>query len=280
MGEKHLSLDNRFKIGFVINTGFMFIEFLFGVLTGSLVLLADAAHNLTDSITLIISWLGNRFGKKPADTGHTFGHGRVMVITAFINGTILVAISALIFFEAYQRLIHPVEVRGGIIAVVAVIGIFANGAVAWLFRNARSDINVKAAFTNMFFDMVFSIATMFAGILIFLTHKNWIDPVISAGVGVGLLYAAFGIMKQATNIFLEGVPPDVDLEKVQNLIQDNPGVKAVKDLYAWSISSSEFVVCCSIEPTDRDYNNLVRLSRVLKLQLEKQGFQTVIIEVT
>ncbi len=278
MHAKDLSINNRFKLGFFINTAFMLFEFTIGLLTGSLVLLADATHNLTDSITLVISWLGNRIGKKPADASHTLGHGRVEVLTAFVNSTILVAISLFIFYEAYQRLIHPVEVRGGIIAVVALIGIFANGTVALLFRKYKSDINVKAAYTNMAFDMIFSIASMFAGILILFTGESWIDPVISIGVGFGLLYAAVGILRQATNIFLEGVPSDVDLEKVRNTIYSDPGVKEVKNLYVWAVSSSEYILCCAIVPKGSSFDQIQETSAGLRKKLQSSGYSKVIIE--
>lgn len=278
MSAKSLSINGRFKLGFLINTVFMLFEFTVGLFTGSLVLVADATHNLTDSITLVISWLGNRVSKKPADSSHTLGHGRVEVLTAFVNSTILAAISLLIFYEAYQRLVHPVGVKGGIIAVVALIGIFANGTVALLFRKYKSDINVKAAYTNMAFDMIFSVASMIAGVLILLTNQSWIDPIISIGVGFGLLYAAFGILRQATNIFLEGVPPDVDLDKVRATILSDSGVKEVKNLFVWAISSNEYILCCTIVPKSSTFFKIQDTSASLRKKLKNSGYSKVIIE--
>lgn len=279
MFTKNSTINDRFKLGFIINTAFMLFELTVNIFTGSLVLLADATHNLTDSITLIISWLGSRISKKPADANHTLGHGRVEVLTAFINSTILVAISIFIFYGAYQRLIHPVEVEGGIIAIVAIIGIMANGAVALLFRKYKSNINVKAAYTNMAFDMIFSVASMVAGVLILLTNKSWIDPVISIGVGFGLLYAAFGILQQATNIFLEGVPPSVDLKEVRKIILADRGVKEIKKLYVWSLSSNKYIISCSLEPTDSALNHIQNTTTRLRKLLKSSGFSKVILEV-
>lgn len=280
MPRKRLSLSNKFELGFIINSSFMLFEFAVGFITGSLILIADASHNLTDSITLAISWLGNRIAKKPADTSHTLGHGRAAVLTAFINSTILVAVAVLIFFEAYQRFLHPVSLRGGVIAATAVVGIFANGSIALMFRKSTSDINVKAAYTNMAFDTIFSVAAMAAGLLILLTHRTWIDPVISVGVGFGLLYAAFGILRQATNIFLEGVPHGLDLPEIRSVILGHAGVSAVSDLYVWAISSDEHVLSCTIIPEDTDYKQLKAISQTLKHKLEELGFQIVIIQVT
>lgn len=258
----------------------MLFEFAVGFITGSLILIADASHNLTDSITLAISWLGNRIAKKPADTGHTLGHGRAAVLTAFINSTILVAVALLIFFEAYQRFLHPVSLRGGVIAATAVVGIFANGSIALMFRKSTSDINVKAAYTNMAFDTIFSVAAMVAGLLILLTHKTWIDPAISIGVVFGLLYAAFGILRQATNIFLEGVPQGLDLPEIRKVILAHGGVGAISDLYIWAISSDEHVLCCTITPENTNYKQLKTISQTLERKLKKLGFQIVIIQVT
>ncbi len=186
----HGNLSTRFKLGFAVNSSFMLLEYIVGFLSGSLILIADATHNLTDSITLVISWVGNIAAKKPADSGHSLGHGRSTVLAAFINSSILVGIALLILFEAYQRFNNQVPLVGGIIAVIAVVGIIANGSVAMLFRKYRSDLNVRAAYVNMAFDAVFSVAAFIAGILILWIGKTWIDPLVSVGVVVGLFFAA------------------------------------------------------------------------------------------
>ena len=275
-----MSLSNRFKLGFAINTTFMIFEYAVGLISGSLILVADATHNLTDSITLVVSWLGDRLAKRPADEGHTLGHGRISVLTAYINSSILVGIAVLIFVEAYQRFMHPVPLEGGVIAGVAAIGIVANGSVAALFRRNRTDINVRAAYTNMAFDAVFSIASLIAGLLILLTGKTWLDPAISIGIGFGLLYAAFGILRQAVNIFLEGVPVGVSIDEVQTVILKNSNIKSVSNIYAWAISSNEYVLSCTVTPKVKEYKKLKGMTDSLKRELQELGFAKVIIEVT
>jgi cobalt-zinc-cadmium efflux system protein len=277
---QNLTLNNRFKLGFLINTTFMLFELAVGLFTGSLILIADAAHNLTDSVTLAIAWLGNRMAKRPADDNHSLGHGRISVLAAFINSVILVAVAVVIFFEAYQRFIHPVPLRGGVIAVVAVFGVIANGSVALLFRKSRSDLNVRAAYTNMAFDTIFSIAALLAGLLILATGKTWIDPLVSVGVGIGLLYAAFAILKQATHIFLEGVPESVDLEGVRQVILDSANIKDITNLSVWAISSDEYILFCRVVPKDTSYSKLDASTEALRKLLRSQGFAKVIIEVT
>lgn len=273
-----LSLDSRFKLGFLINTSFMIFEFLVGLATGSLILIADAAHNLTDSATLAISFVGNKLALKPADDDHSLGHGRASVLAAFINSVILVLVAGFIFFEAYQRFQNPQPLEGGVIAVVGAVGILANGTVAFLFRKNRDDLNVKAAYTNMLFDALFSIAALTAGVLIVLTGKTWIDPLISIGVGIGLLYAAFGILAQATHIFLEGVPKNVNLEELKNSILETMNVEEVSDVVAWSLSSNEYILCCSVKLQNTEHEAYKKTIESVKKRLKDQGFSQVFIE--
>ena len=275
-----MSLSSRFRLGFLINSSFMIFELVVGLLTGSLILIADAAHNLTDSVTLTISWIGNKIAQKPADKSHSLGHGRISVLAALINSVILVVMAVFIFFESYQRFQHPQELSGGVIAFVGMIGIFANGMVAFLFRKNRDDLNVEAAFTNMAFDAIFSIAAFVAGVLIAITGQTWIDPLISVGVGVGLIYAAIAILRQATHIFLEGVPKGVDLGRIKKTILENKNINAVKDVAVWAIASNEYVLCCTVTPLDTSYENMRDTIKNLKRDLKKQGFTKIFIEIS
>lgn len=272
------SLGVRFKLGFIINSLFMLLEYGIGFMSGSLILIADATHNLTDSITLAVSWLGNMVAKKPADSGHSFGHGRSTVLAAFLNSSILLGIAILIFVEAYRRFLHPIPLEGGIIAVVSVIGIIANGSVALLFRKYTSDINVRAAYINMAFDAVFSVAAFVAGLLILWTNKTWIDPFISIGIGVGLLFAATGILRQALHILLEGVPKDIDLDKIRRQLLEHDAVLDVGDIYAWTIASNEHIICCSLVLKAENYVQAKRLTSEIKKELLGYGLSKVIIE--
>lgn len=277
-GHKSLTLDNRFKLGFLINSSFMVFELTIGLLSGSLILIADAAHNLTDSITLAISWISNRAAKKPADKEHSLGHGRISVLAAFINSVILVLVALVIFFEAYQRFLHPEPLKGLVIALVGAIGIVTNGLVAYLFRRNRDDINVKAAYTNMLFDAIFSFAALVAGLLIALTNHAWIDPLISVGVGLGLLYAALSIIRQTTHIFLEGVPKDINLDDLELIILEDENIVAVSDIAAWAISSNEYVLCCVIKTRSNEVNKNKKSVEDIKLKMQEIGFSKIFVE--
>lgn len=276
--QKSINLDSRFKIGFLINSSFMLFEFVIGLLSGSLILIADAAHNLTDSVTLAISWISNRVAQKPADSRHSLGHGRFSVLAAFINSVILVMVALVIFLEAYQRFLHPQELHGVVIALVGAVGIMTNGLVAFLFRKDKKDLNVRAAYTNMLFDALFSLAALVAGLLIVITGRTWIDPLISIGVGIGLLYAALGILWQATHIFLEGVPKGVDLQHLKNIILEDQNIEDVRELAAWAISSNEYTLCCVIKTQKDDlHHNRSSIAR-LKEKMQQIGFTRVFVE--
>lgn len=276
--HKSLSLDNRFKLGFVINSSFMVFEFAVGLLSGSLILVADAAHNLTDSITLAISWISNRVAKKPADKEHSLGHGRVSVLAAFINSVILVIVAIVIFFEAYQRFLHPEPLKGLVIALVGAFGIVTNGLVAYLFRKNRDDLNVKAAYTNMLFDAIFSFAALVAGLLIALTNQTWIDPLISIGVGIGLLYAALSIIRQTTHIFLEGVPKDIDLDDIKQILMEDGNIIAVRDIVAWAISSNDYVLCCVVQMKSNEISRNKKSVEGIKSKMQEHGFSKIFVE--
>jgi len=279
MPKIRINLNERFKLGFIINTSFMTFEFVTGILTGSLALIADAGHNLTDSVTVVISWVAEKMSNKPADNTHTLGHGRIAIMAALINSTILMTTAVIIFYEAYQRFIHPMQIQGGIVVITAFVGIIANGVVALLFRKFRSDLNVKTAYINMAFDMFFSIAAVIAGFLIIITHQPWIDPVVGLGIGLGLLYAAFGIIRQATSIFLEGVPHDVDINDVRSAIKSHPGVEKLSKLYIWAIDTNDYAACCIISPSSPHHQKIEITRMELESTLKNFGFNLVIIEI-
>lgn len=131
----------------------------------------------------------------------------------------------------------------------------------------------------MAFDMFFSIAAMIAGFLIIITRQPWIDPVVGLGIGLGLLYAAFGIIRQATSIFLEGVPHDVDINDVRSAIKSHPGVEKLSKLYIWAIDTNDYAACCIISPSDPDYQKIEETRKELESTLKNFGFNLVIIEI-
>lgn len=264
------NLDNKFILGFLLNSGFMIFEFIVGFFIGSLALISDAAHNLTDSTTLVISFLANRIGQRKADQSKTYGYGRATILAAFFNGVVLIAIAGYIFYEAYLRFLHPSAVDGLYVMLVAGFGIVINAAVALLFLGDRDDPNVRSAFLNMAFDAVASVGALIGGLIIVLTHQTWVDPLIGVAIGVMLLYGAFSIVRDAASMLLEGVPKGVDVTQVKAAIASVKGVNDVDDLHIWAISSQQSALSCHIVIDECDLVTSSNLVAHIKKQLKRQ----------
>ena len=271
MGHSHSrgKLDNSFKLGLILNTLFMVFEMVVGVTIGSLTLVSDATHNLSDSLSLVIAWIGNRVSQKPADNIRTFGYGRAAILTALFNASILIGTALFVMAESYRRLLHPEVVSGGVIATVAAIGIVVNGVVALLFVKDRHDLNVRAAFINMSFDALVSLGAVLAGLLIIVTKQYWIDPFVGIVIAVALVFSAIGIVKEATRILLEGVPKDLDLDKVRESIRALSGIEDIDDLHVWTIATNQTALSCHIVPTDTSIVAIDNTIGVLKEMLKK-----------
>ncbi len=240
------NLDSRLKIGLVLNTGFTIFEFIVGFFSGSLALISDAAHNLTDSMSLLVSFFATKIAKKEANTEKTYGYGRATVLAALINALILLVLAGYIFFESYKRFQEPHSVSGGLVALVAFIGMLINGSIAYLFFKSRGDLNIRSAFLNMAMDALASVGALIAGFIILITGKTFIDPLISILIGCMLLYSGWSVVKDALHVLLEGVPEGIDAQKLKQVICAMPGVIGVDDLHIWAISTTSAALSCHL----------------------------------
>ena len=269
MSEKHshTSSSNVFKSGLVLNTGFTIFELAVGTITGSLALIADGTHNLTDSLTLLIAYIAERISKKQADAKRSYGYGRVKIIAALLNAGILLVIATFIGVEAFSRLAEPKEVPGITIALVASVGILLNGGIAYLLSKQRHDLNARSAYTNMLYDTLSSVGALIAGIVIAVSGINWLDSIIGIGIACMLLYATIGIIKDSLHILLEGVPPELDLPKLQADIKKEPAVLEVDDVHAWIIDSGYYAFSCHIAVNEKDLKQSPKLVKNIKQML-------------
>ncbi len=253
--------------GFLINTSFVVIEFTAGIFSNSLALISDSVHNLTDSFSILLSYLANRIGKRQADTTKTFGYGRATILAAAINATILLVTSVFIFYEAYQRLMHPEPVSGGIVAIIAAIGILSNGAVAFVVSRNKHDLNSRAIFVSNLMDTLSSLGALIAGIVILVTHQTWADPLISLLIGVLLLRAAWEIIRDASSVLLESVPKGIDALKVKESILGIEHIRDLDDLHIWTMGAGEAALSCHIVIDDCSVKEGVKIVSVLKQML-------------
>ncbi len=222
----------------VLTTTFLVAEVIGGILTGSLALLADAAHMLSDSISLGVAFFAVWLAQRPATAQRTFGLKRAEILAALANGITLVAISIWIFVEAAERLGDPGEIEGGWVLAVAVGGLLVNGAaIAVLHRGAKDSLNVAAAMRHVIADLLGSVGVIVAALIILTTGWDYADPLVSILIGLLILASSWTILRDTTQILLEGAPPGIDVSDVGRGMASVPGVVEVHDLHVWMITS-------------------------------------------
>lgn len=254
----------------VVNTGFALLEIGIGFVSGSLALVSDATHNLTDSLSILIAYIGQKIARRPATEDHTFGYGKVTILTALINSLLLIGIAGFIFYEAYQKIRRPEPVAGTTIMLVASVGILVNGGVAALFVKNRSDLNMRGVFLNMAFDTLVSVGAVAAGLVIYLTGKTIADPIISLGIGAMLVYGSVQIVNQAVHILLEGVPEHLKSKEIISAICAIPNVISVDNFHLWHIASQKPALSCHLVVTPAGLTDHIQLIEEVKLMLLKQ----------
>lgn len=234
--------DNRriLLLTLFLNLSFVVIEFSWGLIADSTALLADAGHNLSDVLGLVLALGAIMLGKKTASGPYTYGWRSSSILAALANAMLLLLACGAIAWEALHRLLQPAAVDGGTVAVIASIAIIVNGVSAWmLVASSRDDLNMRAAFLHMALDAAVSVAVLAGGLLILFTGWLWIDPVISILIVLVVLWSTWGLLRDALRLALSAVPPHIDLQTVQQFLQAQSGVAEVNDLHIWGMSTTE-----------------------------------------
>lgn len=241
-GHSHApaSFGSAFAVGIALNTAFVLIEAGYGFFANSVALLADAGHNFSDVIGLLVAWGGAALAKTEPTERFTYGLKSSSILAALTNGVLLLVAIGAILLEAIQRLFHPAPVNGVGVMVVAAIGIVINGVTALLFaRGRKGDVNIRGAFLHMAADAAVSAAVVVAGGLILLTGKLWIDPLTSFGIALVVLWGTYGLLRESISMSLLGVPEHLKIEEVERELLKLPGVTRVHDLHVWHLSTTE-----------------------------------------
>lgn len=229
----------RLSISLVLTLGFVFLEAAAGLFSNSLALLTDAAHNLTDVIALALSWFAIRITTRPANERKTYGYHRVGILVALINSTTLVLISLGIFYEAWRRFLFPPDVQSGVLIGVGLIAVLVNIVTAMLVhKGSDTDLNLRSAFVHLMGDVLSTIGAVIAGVAIYFTGANWLDPLVSVLIGFLILYNAWGILREALDILLEAKPRDINSNRLVEDMLEIEGVLGVHDLHIWSITQN------------------------------------------
>lgn len=229
-----------FAVAIGLNALFVVAEVAAGFASGSTALLADAGHNLGDVLALVLAWGASILAARPAGPGFTYGLKSSSILAAIANAALLWVALGAVLLETVQRLWNPAPVNGAQVMIVAGIGIAVNLVSALLFaRGSRNDLNLRAAFMHLMADAVVSASVVLAGLGIMLTGLNWIDPLTSLIITLGLAWASWGLLKDALKMGLLGVPRHVDEDGVRCFLADLPGVAAVHDFHIWGMSTTE-----------------------------------------
>lgn len=228
-------------VGFFLTFGFMVVEVVGGVLAGSLALIADAGHMLTDAAALALAWAGFRFGRRPSDAKRTFGYMRFEVLAGLVNAVSLLALVAWIAYEAVQRLFDPHPVLAGPMLVVAILGLAVNCAVFFMLNQGDAEhVNIKGALLHVLGDILGSVAAILAAIVIYFTNWTPIDPILSVVLSALILRAAWALLKNALHILMEGTPPDIEIDALKrHIVSAVPDVADVQHVHVWSITSGK-----------------------------------------
>jgi cobalt-zinc-cadmium efflux system protein len=224
----------------------LLVEFVGGLLSHSLALLSDAGHVLTDVFALGLAWFAVEQSKRPADRRRSYGYQRVSILAALLNSVTLIVIVLAIMFEAVRRLAAPEPVQGGVVIFTALVGIAINAFVVLNLRGDPRSLNLRAALLHVTGDVAASVGVVIAGAVILLTGWLYIDPLLSLAIAGFIAYRAWGIVRETTNLLLEGTPGEVDLNAVTREISGTSLVIGVHDLHVWALSSDDLALSCHV----------------------------------
>jgi len=268
MVHTHRDYKKSLQLALVITFLFFIVELAGGLLSGSLALVSDAGHMFSDVLALLLSLGAITLAAQLPTKERTYGFHRAEIFAAFINSLLLIAVSAGILWEAYHRALNPAPIQSGLMGAVAVIGLIANIAVAFLLHGSHS-LNVKSAFLHVIGDAVSSVAVIAAAVWILFTGQVIIDPILSGLIAVLIVISAAGILRETVAILLQFTPRSVDFDAVITDITSVRGVAGVHHVHIWSLSSDINVLDAHVYSCEREISGIEKMKREIKEQLEK-----------
>jgi cobalt-zinc-cadmium efflux system protein len=231
------SSESKLRIALIITALFTLVELIGGFIAGSLALVADSVHMLTDGASLLLALIALRVARRPADARFSYGHGRYEVLAAFVNGLALLVLSGWIIVEAVQRLIHPETVQAKLMLIVAGLGFAANLVTFLVLRDSEDSLNMRGAVLHVLSDLLGSAAAMVAAVMIMVSGVQALDPALSAVVAALILKGGWRVTRESAHILLEGTPQDVDAaDLASDLATSVPGITGIHHLHAWSLT--------------------------------------------
>lgn len=234
------SLNKAFIWGIALNVGFVIVEFAVGLCYGSMGLLSDAGHNLSDVASLLLAMLAFRLAQARATPKYTYGYKKSTVLISLLNSVILLIAVGVIVAESIGRMLHPEPVVGGAIAWTAGVGVAINGFTAWLFMKDKDrDLNVKGAYLHMAADALVSVGVLVSGLVISWTGWTVVDPIVGLAVAGVIVASVWSLTRDSLRLSLDGVPGGIDIAEIERKMEAVPGVRAVHHIHVWAISTTE-----------------------------------------
>lgn len=271
--------NKAFAFGILLNFIYIVIEALYGILINSMALIADAGHNLSDVLGLLLAWGAAYLAKSYPTKERTYGLRKSTILSALFNSILLFIAVGAILIESIRKFISPQPVEGNTMIIVAGIGVIINGITAFLFMKGKDrDINIKGAYLHMAADAAVSIGVVAAGFIILLTGWNWLDPVMSFIIVVVITIGTWGLLKESFHLSMDAVPKHIELEEVKKYLLSLPGVTEVHDLHIWGMSTTESALTAHIVKPSA-YLDDVFIADTCKVLHEKFGIEHTTIQI-
>jgi cobalt-zinc-cadmium efflux system protein len=244
-------------------------ELLGGYLGHSISLVSDALHNLSDVPTLLISWIAVHWASRPADHERTYGYQRAGILAAFTNAILLVLVSLGLFYEAFQRFLHPVAVHEGWMIGVSLLALAINGGITLALVRSRRDLNLRSLLIHNFGDAISNIGILVGAFAIRMTGAQWLDPLIGVGIAAMVLWSTKSLLQESGNILLEGLPKGIQLETVARSILSIKGIQEVHDIHVWTIGTDMMALSCHVRIPDMHMDESEKILQTVCAKLEQ-----------
>lgn len=236
----HDTKGRNLFISILLNIIITVAQVIGGILSGSLSLLSDALHNFSDVLSLIVSYIANRYSKKKASFDKTFGYKRAEIIAAFVNASSLIIVALYLIYEAIVRFIHPQEIESGLVIWLALLGIIANGfSVLLLKKDSKDNMNMRSAYLHLLTDMSASVAVLIGGLLMKYFNWFWVDSVLTLLIAFYLIVMGYDLLKNSFRVLMLFSPEDVDLKEIREAISAFPEIKNVHHMHIWQLNEKE-----------------------------------------
>ncbi len=244
----HHNPSGRLLISILLNGLITAAEIAGGILSNSLALISDAIHNLSDTMALALAWVATRVGKRKPDARKTFGYKRFEILSAFINASLLTAISIYLIYAAVIRFLHPEPVKSLLMMAIAVAGLLANlASMLFLHRDSKHSLNVRAAYVHLLGDTLSSVAVVGGSVMIYYTHILWIDPALTLVISTVIIIQAYKILRESVDILMQSTPSRLNLAEIKELIEKHPLVRNLHHVHCWQLEDHEVLFEAHIE---------------------------------